>query len=105
LISFAGWAAAQLSFLQFYNPDFMRHYGTGVLNGSVWTICVELQFYVPIPLLYWLMHSRRWGGMSANNLCLALILVFIVANRIYATLIPTLSASISFKLAGVTFVP
>jgi peptidoglycan/LPS O-acetylase OafA/YrhL len=105
LISFASWAAAQLSFLQFYNPDFMRHYGTGVLNGSVWTIGVELQFYALIPLIYWLMHSRRWGRMSANNLCLTLILVFIVANRIYSMQIPTLSASIFFKLAGVTFIP
>jgi peptidoglycan/LPS O-acetylase OafA/YrhL len=40
------------TFFQFYNPDFMRAFGDGVLNGSLWTICVELQFYILTPLLY-----------------------------------------------------
>lgn len=45
------WFLAQISFLQFYNPDFLRGYGVGVLNGSLWTIPVELQFYVLLPFL------------------------------------------------------
>jgi peptidoglycan/LPS O-acetylase OafA/YrhL len=43
--------------------------------------------------------------MRANILCAALILVFIVANRIYTMFVPTFSASIYFKLVGVTFIP
>ncbi|MFZ3008386.1 MAG: acyltransferase, partial [Phenylobacterium sp.] len=43
---FGIWAAAQLTILQFYNPEFMRAFGAGVINGSLWTIAVELQFYV-----------------------------------------------------------
>lgn len=45
------WVAAQLSFFQFYNPDLLREYGVGVLNGSLWTISVELQFYFLTPFL------------------------------------------------------
>jgi peptidoglycan/LPS O-acetylase OafA/YrhL len=55
---FAPWVVAQLTFAQFYNPDFLRNFGTGiiepgkgVLNGSLWTIPIELQFYVVLPLL------------------------------------------------------
>jgi peptidoglycan/LPS O-acetylase OafA/YrhL len=56
------WVLAQLSIVQFYNPDFLRGYGVGVLNGSLWTIPVELQFYIVLPVLYlglgWHKHKR-----------------------------------------------
>jgi peptidoglycan/LPS O-acetylase OafA/YrhL len=47
------WALNSLTFLQFYNPDFLRDYGVGVVNGSLWTISVELQFYFLTPFIYW----------------------------------------------------
>ncbi len=46
------WVFAQLSFFQFYNPEFIRDFGVGVINGSLWTISVELCFYIVLPLLY-----------------------------------------------------
>lgn len=49
--TFAFWLAGQLSVVQFYNPDALRPYGVGVLNGSLWTIPVELAFYATVPLL------------------------------------------------------
>jgi peptidoglycan/LPS O-acetylase OafA/YrhL len=52
------WIACQMSFFQFYNPAFMRAFGVGVLNGALWTITVELQFYLLVPLMYYLL--RRW---------------------------------------------
>lgn len=54
------WLGAQLSFFQFYNVGFMREYGVGVLNGSLWTIAVELQFYVLTPVLFWLFRKAKW---------------------------------------------
>ncbi len=51
------WIACQISFFQFYNPQFMRAFGVGVLNGSLWTITVELQFYLLVPLMYYLLRS------------------------------------------------
>ncbi|MGI2110932.1 acyltransferase family protein [Shewanella frigidimarina] len=52
IVNFFIWSLAQLSFFQFYNPDFLRNYGVGVLNGSLWTISVELQFYIFLPIFY-----------------------------------------------------
>ena len=57
---FFAWIAAQSTILQFYNPEFMRDYGVGVLNGALWTISVELQFYLLTPILYFI-FSRSIG--------------------------------------------
>jgi len=50
--TFWAWLAGQLTCGQFYNPEFFRGFGVGVVNGALWTISVELQFYVLLPLLY-----------------------------------------------------
>jgi len=67
------WVLAQLSIVQFYNPDFLRQYGVGVMNGSLWTISVELQFYIFTPILAFLVQKRKWvwaallvTGVAAN---------------------------------------
>ena len=52
---------AKTTFVQFYNPDFMRSYGDGVLNGSLWTITVELQFYFLVPIVYTLFKLQDSG--------------------------------------------
>lgn len=65
---FLGWAAAQLSFLQIYNAEFLRGFGVGVLNGSLWTIAVELQFYLLTPLLAWAVLGRPWAWPTVLGL-------------------------------------
>jgi peptidoglycan/LPS O-acetylase OafA/YrhL len=47
----AAWLLAQLTLFQFYNPPQFRSFGVGVLNGSLWTIPVEVTFYIIIPFL------------------------------------------------------
>ena len=37
-----------------YTPGFLKNFGIGSYNGSLWTIPVELQFYFLLPVLYWL---------------------------------------------------
>lgn len=65
--AFAVWAAAQLTIAQFYNPDFLRGVGVGVINGSLWSIPVELQFYFALPVLAALARRdpRRWLAIAA----------------------------------------
>jgi peptidoglycan/LPS O-acetylase OafA/YrhL len=46
------WCLAQLSVFQFYTPDILRSFGVGTPNGSLWTIAIEVQFYVMVPVLY-----------------------------------------------------
>jgi peptidoglycan/LPS O-acetylase OafA/YrhL len=105
LAGFLVWALAQLSVGQFYNPDFLRGYGVGVLNGSLWTITVELQFYVLVPVIYALCASDKLTrGRSAGRL-IALVVAFLAANQAYLLESHKYSGELWYKLLGVTFVP
>jgi peptidoglycan/LPS O-acetylase OafA/YrhL len=64
------WALAQTTFLQSWNPQFLRAWGIGVANGALWTIPVEMSFYAAIPILYFL--GRRFKAID--------ILVVVVAG-------------------------
>jgi len=89
--------------LQFYNPEFMRQFGDGVLNGSLWTICVELQFYVLTPFLYKLLLQGR--RLSPNVVLITCIAVSIICNRLLYSLQPEFHESNLWKLARVSFLP
>ncbi|MEH6440882.1 MULTISPECIES: acyltransferase family protein [Bacillus] len=36
-----------------YFPDIFHHIGTGRLNDSLWTIPVQISFYLVLPAIYW----------------------------------------------------
>lgn len=94
-VSFLKWVVAQLSFFQFYNPEFMRDYGTGVLNGSLWTISVELQFYFLIPIFYTMKLTNR-------KKLPVVILVFMIINRLFFHFYDD---TLVDKLINVSFIP
>jgi peptidoglycan/LPS O-acetylase OafA/YrhL len=90
---------------QFYNPDFMRHYGLGVLNGSTWTITVELQFCVLVPLMYGMLRWKRISRRRFNLILRGLILGFMIVNLAYIHAPAFQSRPLWYKLAGVSFAP
>ena len=105
--SFSEWVKlyfAKTSFLQFYNPDFMRGYGDGVLNGSLWTITVELQFYILVPIIYFLFRLHE-GGPYINYKLITLIIVFLLANRLFTYTPIEYREEIWYKLTKVSFIP
>jgi peptidoglycan/LPS O-acetylase OafA/YrhL len=53
------WWAAQMSLFQQYAPPFLHGLR---LNGSLWTIPVELEFYLLLPVLYGLFRLRARRG-------------------------------------------
>ena len=55
------WLIGQGSFFQFYTPDILRFWGVGTPNGSLWTITIELQFYLLLPVLYMLLNRFKSG--------------------------------------------
>jgi peptidoglycan/LPS O-acetylase OafA/YrhL len=93
---------AKSTFLQFYNPQYMREFGDGVLNGSLWTICVELQFYVLTPILY-----RAMGLLRSKPMYLvgAVLVTSLLSNRILYYLGPTYGSEVWWKLIHVSFLP
>jgi len=93
---------AKSTFIQFYNPDFMRAFGDGVLNGSLWTICVEVQFYIVAPLVYKFFGKNK--AIGNLTLCV-LILIFLVANRCLYFWQPEYSQEFLWKLYRVSFAP
>ena len=49
--TYAVWFLAQITLGQAYNPALFRDVGTGVVNGALWTLTVELLFYACVPLV------------------------------------------------------
>ena len=97
------WLLAQISIVQCYNPSFMRAYGVGTLDGSLWTIGVELQFYVLVPILYTLFNLKN--GKRRNVLLITLIALFMIFNRLFIGLEVRYSSNILYKLIGISFIP
>jgi peptidoglycan/LPS O-acetylase OafA/YrhL len=99
LLEFAGWLAAQSTFFQFYNPAFLRAYGVGALNGSLWTIPVELQFYALTPLLMHFVFRYRaafWG----------LFILSVAVNAVHGWNYDTVFLGETWhKLVAVSFLP
>lgn len=54
------WSVGQLTFVQFWTPDCLRAWGFGTPNGSLWSIPVEMQFYVIVPLFAMLMTGKDY---------------------------------------------
>jgi peptidoglycan/LPS O-acetylase OafA/YrhL len=53
------WLIGQVTFFQFYTPDILRFWGVSTPNGSLWTVIVELQYYISVPLLYFILKFNK----------------------------------------------
>lgn len=101
------WLACQATVLQFWNPDFLRGFGCGAVNGSLWTISVEIQFYCALVLLY--LGLRPLGARRFNAAVLAMVIIFGAANQwkvdVQSALDGALGSEIAGKLFFVSFIP
>lgn len=70
-----------------YTPGFLKNFGIGSYNGSLWTIPVELQFYIVLPALYWL--TRRGTKDQTTYFWLAW-LAFVAIGLVISLVFPPL---------------
>lgn len=66
-----------MSFFQFYTGGWLKGYGVGVPNGALWTITVDIQFYVIVIFLArWLKTKKigAWGIVIALTIIIDLLL-------------------------------
>ena len=96
------WIVAQLSFGQFFNPSFLRDYGVGVLNGSLWTIPVELQFYIALPIVYWMLCLR---ARVNDSYLFLLMFVFFSFSCFYQLVLKSWLPANAQKLVVVSMFP
>jgi peptidoglycan/LPS O-acetylase OafA/YrhL len=94
------WFTAQLALLCDWNPSFLRHYGTGVANGSLWTIPVEVAFYVAAPLVWWLLRNTRRKDVALAAIAVASVLPMYLMIFSVRRVDPTL-----IKALGLTPIP
>jgi peptidoglycan/LPS O-acetylase OafA/YrhL len=74
-VEFVKWCSAQTTIAQFYNPPFLRVFGVGVLNGSLWTIPIELSFYLVLPALYKMLIRGNDSRTSNRSLLVCTLLL------------------------------
>lgn len=102
----------QLSLGQFFTPDSLRGFGVGAPNGSLWTIPIEIEFYLILPLIFILLAKI---SVKKKILIMALISVLFnvvlsiiqpdVHNTNAAELMTSAHQTLLLKLAGVTVAP
>lgn len=74
------WLVSQLTIAQFYAPFSIRQaFGVGHPNGSLWTIPVELQFYLLLPIV--IVFIDRTIGFKGSS---QRALIFFVATSLVA---------------------
>jgi peptidoglycan/LPS O-acetylase OafA/YrhL len=69
------WILAQATFFQTFTLETFRNWGIGRPNGSLWSIVVELQFYLLLPFFCMLLNKLK----NIKKINIALIFVFTVS--------------------------
>lgn len=83
-----------------YHPPMLADFGVGVLNGSLWTIPVEVSFYLIVPLL--VLAAKRTGPWV---MLAVLATVSAAAIGAFALIGGAAAEGTAAKLYSVTFLP
>jgi peptidoglycan/LPS O-acetylase OafA/YrhL len=113
LPAFWFWVGTQITFLQFYNPPFFRHFGSGVVNGSLWTISVEVGFYIVLPFLIGWANRAGRGRKNPRGVLEAILIPAVVLSWVFSAYLNQLGdytgngpkAPLWALLVNQTFVP
>ena len=84
--------------LNFYTGDWLRGYGVGTPNGVLWTIGVQVQFFLIAPMIHKLLRKLQ---LPISTVLIGVLTALSIAIEKCAGLLP----QIGYKLIGVTVVP
>lgn len=88
----------QMTAFQFYTGEWLRAYGTGTPNGALWTITVDLQFYIVAMLIVRWLRSKSLRTWTRTIIVLILVDWSLEAARgAYSTIV--------YKLLMVNILP
>lgn len=77
------WFLSQVTLGQAYNPAYFRDVGIGVINGSLWTVTVEIFFYLTIPLIVYFEKRQKFSTLVIGIFSyLSYLIAPIVLNQI-----------------------
>jgi peptidoglycan/LPS O-acetylase OafA/YrhL len=93
------WLPAQLAGV-IYTPHFLANYGFGSYNGSLWTLPIELQFYLILPICYFFAPKK-----IVNYWFYGLLAVFVILNFVYEFKIGDNFTDFIPKLISYSFLP
>lgn len=96
--------------LNFYTGDWLREYGVGVPNGVLWTIPVQIQFFIIAPIIHKFLGKKisikRWctiiGALSFFSILLECLGSFI-PSILYKLISITVFPYLYFLLLGMMF--
>lgn len=99
-LDFGVFAASNLFLTPVYSPTSLDGFGVGVINGSLWTIPVEVSFYVVVPLILMLAAKTGWKrALTATSI------IAVAGIALYGATGGAEAEAMVWKLYGVTFVP
>ena len=87
----------QFGCLNFYTGEWLRGYGVGAPNGSLWTILVELEFYVIILLI--------WKWLRNKGIITWTLLLVVFAGMNYLSAISGNPEMLIIKLINCSIIP
>lgn len=89
-----------------YTPNFLLNYGFGSYNGSLWTIPIELQFYIVLPIVYFLLTILIKKENLKTVLIFLVFILFLVISYCIDIYYPILDIETKFhKILRYSFVP
>jgi peptidoglycan/LPS O-acetylase OafA/YrhL len=94
------WGLRHLMLVPQTDPSLFHHFGSGSLNGSLWTIPAEFSFYLAVPLIFRI--EQKYGFATMLAVLAGSILGFIALQRVLFVPAPD---SLPARLSMITFLP
>jgi peptidoglycan/LPS O-acetylase OafA/YrhL len=88
-----------------YTPRFLEHFGFGSYNGSLWTIPVELQFYMALPVVHWLAMRSARPTRTFGLIWLAFVVIGTVSVYFVNVTSPPDTQPLMQKIYRYSFIP